>query len=144
MTATLNKVQLIGNLGAEPKSITTKEGGIFVTATLATNEAVKRNGEWETIVEWHQLIFFGSMTKVTEHLHKGSPIFVEGKLRTNNRTDAHGINHRATSITVSNVQLLSQTKFKQEPASDSASKSAETHLAQMHDMLAENSEEVPF
>lgn len=51
MTATLNKVQLIGNLGAEPKSYTTKEGSIFVTATLATNEAVKRNGEWETIVE---------------------------------------------------------------------------------------------
>ena len=69
MTATLNKVQLIGNLGAEPKLYTTKEGSIFVTATLATDEAVKRNGEWETIVEWHQLIFFGSMTKVTEHLH---------------------------------------------------------------------------
>ena len=144
MTATLNKVQLIGNLGADPKSYTTKEGNTFVTATLATNDAVKRNGEWETIVEWHQLIFFGSMIKITEHLHKGIPIFVEGKLRTNNRTDANGINHRATSIVVSNVQLLGQSKSKQEQASEPASKSAETHLAQMHDMLVENSEEVPF
>ena len=57
MSATLNKVQLIGNIGAEPKQITTKEGSFFVTASLATNEAVKRNGEWEAMVEWHQLIF---------------------------------------------------------------------------------------
>jgi single-strand DNA-binding protein len=144
MTATLNRVQLIGNLGADPKSYTTKEGSIFVTATLATDEAVKRNGEWETIIEWHQLIFFGSMTKITEHLHRGSQIFVAGRLRTNNRTDANGINHRATSIVVSNVQLLGHAKFKQEQASEPASKSAETHLAQVHDMLVENSEAVPF
>ena len=123
MSATLNKVQLIGNIGAEPKQITTKEGSIFVTASLATNKAVKRNGEWETMVEWHQLIFFGSMTKVTEHLRKGSQIFTEGKLRTNSWTDANGINHRATSIVVSNVQLLGQAKSKQEQASDPDSKS---------------------
>lgn len=144
MSASLNKVHLIGNIGAEPKQITTKEGSVFVTASLATNEAVKRNGEWETMVEWHQLIFFGSMTKVTEHLRKGTQVFIEGKLRTNNRTDANGINHRATSIVVSNVQLLGQAKSKQDQASDPDSKSAEAHLAEMHEMLADNSEELPF
>lgn len=144
MTATLNRVQLIGNIGAEPKSITTKEGSTFVTVSLATNEAVKRNDQWETIVEWHQLIFFGTMTKVTEHLHKGSQVFIEGKLRSNSWTDKDGINHRATSIVVSNVQLLGQAKSKQEQASDPISKSAEAHLSQMHEMLADNSEEVPF
>ena len=144
MTATLNKVQLIGNIGAEPKSVTTKEGSIFVTASLATNDAVKRNGEWETMVEWHQLIFFGSMTKVTEHFRKGSQVFIEGKLRSNSWTDAKGINHRATSIVVTNVQLLGQTKSKQEQASDPVSKSAEAHLTHMHDMLTDNSEEIPF
>lgn len=144
MTASLNKVQLIGNIGAEPKHITTKEGSIFVTASLATNETVKRNDKWETMVEWHQLIFFGSMTKITEHLHKGSQIFIEGKLRSNSWTDTNGINHRTTSIAVSNVQLLGQATSKQEQASDPASKSAEAQLAQMHDMLADNSEEIPF
>lgn len=144
MSATLNKIQLIGNIGAEPKQITTKEGSIFVTASLATNEAVKRNDEWETMVEWHQLIFFGSMTKVTEHLRKGSQVFIEGKLRTNSWTDTNGLNHHATSIVVSNVQLLGQAKSKQEQASDLDSKSAEAHLAQMHDMLADHSEEIPF
>lgn len=144
MSATLNKVQLIGNIGAEPKSTTTKTGSIFVTTSLATNEAVKRNGEWETMVEWHQLIFFGSMIKVTEHFRKGTQVFVEGKLRSNSWTDAKGINHRATSIVVTNVQLLGQTKSKHEQAPDPASKSAEAHLAHMHDMLADDSGDVPF
>ena len=145
MTATLNKVRLIGHIGTEPKSITTKnQESIFVTTSLATNEAVKRNGVWETMVEWHQLIFFGSLTKVTEHLHKGSQVFIEGKLRSNNWTDTKGVNHHATSIVVSNIQLLGQAKSKQEQASAPVSKSAEAHLAQMNDMLADNSEEIPF
>ncbi len=145
MTATLNKVQLIGNIGAEPKSITTKkEESIYVTASLATNEPVKRNGEWGTMVEWHQLIFFGSMTKVTEHLRKGSQVFVEGRLRSNSWTDAKGINHRATSIVVTNVQLLGQTKSKQDQAAEPASATAEAHLAHMHDMLADDATDIPF
>ena len=80
MTATLHWVQLIGNIGAEPKSITTKSGNLFVTASLATNDAIKRNGEWDTIVEWQPLIIFGRLTKRTEYEHKGSQVFIEGKL----------------------------------------------------------------
>lgn len=144
MSATLNKAQLIGNIGAEPKQITTKEGSVFVTASLATNDAVKRNGEWETVVEWHQLIFFGSMTKVTEHLRKGSQVFIEGKLRSNSWTDAKGTNHRATSIVVTNVQLLGQAKSKQDQAAEPVSATAEAHLAHMHDILADDSVDIPF
>ena len=144
MTATLHRVQLIGNIGAEPKSITTKVGNLFVTASLATNDAIKRNGEWDTIVEWHQLIFFGGLTKITEHLHKGSQVYIEGKLRSNNWTDAGGTTHRSTNIVVTNVQLLGQAKPKQEMAAEPASMNAEAHIAQMHDMLANASEEVPF
>ena len=144
MTATLNKVQLIGNIGTEPKSVTTKDGNIFVTTTLATNESVKQNGEWKSMVEWHQLLFFGSMTKVTEHLRKGSQVFVEGKLRSNSWTDAKGITHRTTNIVVSNVQLLGQTKSKQGSTAEPSSINAEAHLAQMRDMVENSSEDVPF
>ncbi len=143
MTATLNKVQLIGNIGAEPKPITTKNGSIFVTTSLATNDAVKKNGEWETMVEWHQLIFFGSLTKITAHLRKGSQVFIEGKLRSNNWTDAGGSTHRATTIVVTNVQLLGQSKQNNQ-AADPSSISAETHLAKMQEMLESGSEDIPF
>ena len=145
MTATLHRVQLIGNIGAEPKSITTKAGNLFVTASLATNEPIKRNGEWETIVEWHQLIFFGSITNVCEHLHTGSQVFIEGKLRSNTWTDSSGTNHRSTNIVVTNVQLLGHSKPKQEEMTEQPpSMNAEAHLAQMHTMLAQSSEDIPY
>lgn len=144
MTATLNRIQLIGNIGAEPKTITTKEGKTFVTASLATNEAVKRNEKWENMVEWHQLIFFGSMTKVTEHLHKGSQVYIEGKLQSNSWTDNHGSTHRATNIVVTNVQLLSSPKQKSDQPDVAGSLNAEAHIAQMREMVETSSEEVPF
>ncbi|WP_237760532.1 MULTISPECIES: single-stranded DNA-binding protein [Legionella] len=64
-----------------------KDGQSFVTATLATNESFKRNNEWHTIVEWHQLVLFGKLTKVTEYLKNGSKVYLEGKLRSNQWTD---------------------------------------------------------
>jgi single-strand DNA-binding protein len=140
MTASLNKVQLIGNLGSDPKSISGKDGNLFVTVSLATNEAVKVNGEWQSKVEWHSLIFFGVLTKVTEYLHKGSQIYAEGRLRNGQWTDKEGNNRQSVSIVVSNIQLLGQNK-----GSDVTDNNlAESHLTQMREMLTVDSEEVPF
>lgn len=144
MTATLNKVSLIGHIGAEPKSITTKGGDLFATASLATNESIKRNGEWESVVEWHQLVFFGNMVKITEHIRKGSQVYIEGRIRSNNWTDNAGNTQRSTSIVVTNVKLLGHAKAKEEPAEEPVSMSAETHLAHMREMLETSSEEAPF
>lgn len=140
MTVSLNRVQLIGNLGADPKSITGKDGQSFVTATLATNESFKQNDEWQTRVEWHQLILFGKLTKVAEYLQKGSQVYLEGKLRSNQWTDNEGKIRQALSIVVSHIQLLSSPK----PADESSNKTAEQHMAQMREMLQPNSEEIPF
>ncbi|CZP78134.1 Helix-destabilizing protein [Legionella pneumophila] len=140
MTASLNKVQLIGNLGAEPKTITSQNGQSFVTATLATNESFKQNDEWKTRVEWHQLVMFGKLTKIVEYLQKGSQVYVEGKLRSNQWTDGDGNTRHSLSIVISNIQLLGQSK----PADETANKTAESHMAQMRDMLQADSEDVPF
>ncbi|WP_133127673.1 single-stranded DNA-binding protein [Legionella nagasakiensis] len=141
MTASLNRIQLIGNLGADPKSITGKDGQPFVAATLATNESFKQNDEWKTRVEWHQLVFFGKYTKVAEFLHKGSQVFIEGKLRSNTWTDKDGNTRSAISIVVSNVQLLGQNKTSNDQA---VNNTAESHMAQMREMLNETTEEIPF
>ena len=140
MTASLNKIQLIGNLGAEPKTITSQNGQSFVTATLATNDSFKQNDEWKTRVEWHQLVMFGKLTKIVEYLQKGSQVYVEGKLRSNQWTDGDGNTRHSLSIVVSNIQLLGQSK----PADETANKTAESHMAQMRDMLQAGSEDVPF
>ncbi|AMQ28965.1 TPA: single-stranded DNA-binding protein [Legionella pneumophila] len=140
MTASLNRVQLIGNLGADPKSITGKDGQSFVTATLATNESFKQNDEWQTRVEWYQLVLFGKLTKVTEYLKKGAQVYLEGKLRSNQWTDNEGKARQALSIVVSHIQLLSTPKSTDE----SSSKTAEQHMAQMREILQPDSEELPF
>ena len=140
MTATLNKVQLIGNLGADPKSIAGKDGQSFVTATLATNESFKQNEEWKTRVEWHQLVMFGKITKIAEYLKKGSQVYIEGKLRSNHWTDGDGNSRQSLSIVVNNIQLLGQTKS----ADETSSKTAKSHMAEMREMLQDTSEDVPF
>ncbi|CZO58632.1 single-stranded DNA-binding protein [Legionella pneumophila serogroup 1] len=140
MTVSLNRVQLIGNLGADPKSIIGKDGQSFVTATLATNESFKQNDEWQTRVEWHQLVLFGKLTKVAEYLKKGSQVYLEGKLRSNQWTDNEGKTRQALSIVICHIQLLSPLK----PADESSNKTAEQHMAQMREMLQPDSEEIPF
>ena len=139
MTASLNKVQLIGNLGAEPKTITSQNGQSFVTATLATNESFKQNDEWKTRVEWHQLVMFGKLTKIVEYLQKGSQVYVEGKLRSNQWTGGDGNTRHSLSIVVNNIQLLGQSK----PADETASKTAESHMAEMREILQTESEDIP-
>ena len=114
MTSVLNRVQLIGHLGAKPKVITSKEGNTFVTASIATNESIKKDDEWVTLVEWHQLIFFGRFTKRAQHLNKGSQVYVEGKLRTNSWTDTAGNIQRQANIVVTNVQFLGESKATKE------------------------------
>jgi single-strand DNA-binding protein len=140
MAASLNRVQLIGNLGADPKSITGKNGQSFVTATLATNESFKQNDEWQTRVEWHQLMLVGKLTKVTEYIKKGSQVYLEGKLRSNQWTDNEGKSRQTLNIVVNHIQLLSLPKSTDE----SINKTAENHIAQMREMLQSDSEEIPF
>ncbi|HGO6800100.1 TPA: single-stranded DNA-binding protein [Legionella pneumophila] len=140
MTASLNRVQLIGNLGADPKSITGKDGQSFVIATLATNESFKQNDEWQTRVEWHQLVLFGKLTKVAEYLKKSSQVYLEGKLRSNQWTDNEGKTRQTLSVIVNYIQLLSHPKS----ADESSNKTAEHHMAQMREMLQTDSEEIPF
>ncbi|HAT7823913.1 TPA: single-stranded DNA-binding protein [Legionella pneumophila] len=140
MTASLNRIQLIDNLGADPKSIIRKDGQSFVTATLATNESFKQNDEWQSRVEWHQLVFFGKLIKVAEYLKKGAQVYLEGKLRSNQWTDNEGKARQALNVVVSHIQLLSPPKS----ADESNNKTAEHHMAQMREMLQTDSEEIPF
>ena len=118
------------------------EGDVVILnlATLATNESFKQNDEWQTRVEWHQLILFGKLTKVAEYLKKGSQVYLEGKLRSNQWTDNEDMTRQTLSIVVNHIQLLSPPKASDE----SSNKTAEHHMAQMRDMLQPDSEEIPF
>lgn len=104
----LNKVMLIGNVGGEP-SVRYLEGNAKVASfTLATTERYKdRNGETRDNTEWHNIVAWRATADVVEKfVHKGTQLYVEGKLRTRNYTDQQGNKKYVTEITADTIQLL--------------------------------------
>jgi single-strand DNA-binding protein len=102
MSGSLNKVQLIGNLGADPESRTMQNGGLVVTFSLATNESWRdqASGERRTRTEWHRVVIFDERLGkvVDQYLTKGAKIYVEGMLRTRKWREAEGQDRYRTEI----------------------------------------------
>jgi single-strand DNA-binding protein len=107
--ASLNKMQVIGNLGADPVIRYMPDGTPTATVTVATTDTWKdkNTGEKKEKTEWHRIIFFDALAEVVgEHLKKGSQIYVEGKLRTRKWTDKEGIDRYPTEIVAQAMQML--------------------------------------
>jgi single-strand DNA-binding protein len=102
----LNKVQLIGYLGANPETRYTPEGEAVARVRIATSESWKKNGEKHEKTEWHNLVFFGKIGEVAEkYLKKGSLVYVEGRLHTRS-WDKDGETRYTTEIVVENMKML--------------------------------------
>jgi single-strand DNA-binding protein len=104
MSASLNRVQLIGNLGNDPEVRTMQNGGQVVTLSIATSESWKddTSGERRERTEWHRVVVFNGLAKIAEqYLHKGSKVFVEGQLRTRKWQDQSGADRYSTEIHLS-------------------------------------------
>ncbi|OIN82897.1 single-stranded DNA-binding protein [Francisella sp. TX07-6608] len=100
---TVNKVILLGRLGANPEVRQTQNGTTVATVNLATNEVFKD----ETQTEWHRVVIFGKSAEVIQqYCKKGDSLYVEGRVRTNKWQDNSGENKYSTEIVVSNFQLI--------------------------------------
>ena len=108
--ASLNQVQLIGNVGADPEIRYLSEGMANKVAqfSLATKEGYRdKSGEWHDQTEWHKIVAFGGFADTSEKfIRKGSQLFIEGRLRTRSYTDRLGNPKSVTEIVVNNIQLL--------------------------------------
>lgn len=104
----LNKVLLIGNVGREPDVRHLESGASVATIGLATSERFKdKNGNTQEITEWHTVICWRSLADVAERfIHKGTQIYVEGRIRSREYTDQSGQKRRVTEIIADNLQLL--------------------------------------
>lgn len=102
MAGSLNKAQLVGNLGRDPEVRNTQSGDKVVTLTVATTESWKdkRTGERREATEWHRVVIFSNgLVEVAEaYLQKGSKVFIEGKLQTRKWTDQSGQDKYTTEI----------------------------------------------
>jgi single-strand DNA-binding protein len=109
MARGINKVILIGNLGAEPETRYMPSGGAVTNIRLATSESWKdRNtGETQERTEWHRVVFFNRLGEIAgEYLKKGSKVYVEGSLRTRKWQGQDGQDRYTTEIVASEMQML--------------------------------------
>lgn len=105
----INKVILVGNLGADPETRYMPSGAAVTNIRIATSESWKdkNTGEQQERTEWHSIAFFGRLAEIAgEYLHKGSQVYVEGSLRTRKWQDKEGNDRYTTEVIATEMQML--------------------------------------
>jgi single-strand DNA-binding protein len=95
----VNKVVLIGNLGRDPELFQTQSGRAVARLSIATNEVWTKDGERQRRTEWHRVVVWGTRAeRIAAQLRKGTPVYVEGRLRTRTFTNADNAEQMRTEI----------------------------------------------
>lgn len=105
----INKVILVGNVGGDPEVRTTESGVKVARIRLATSERYtdKQSGERKELTEWHTITLWRGLADIVDrYVHKGSQLYIEGRLRTREWTDTNNIKRYTTEILADNMQLL--------------------------------------
>ena len=116
--ASVNKVILVGNLGADPETKYLPSGDAVTNIRLATTDRWKdkASGETKEATEWHRIAFFGRLAEIAgEYLKKGSQVYVEGRIRTRKWQDKEGQDRYSTEIVADTMQMLGSRSGSGEP-----------------------------
>ena len=107
----MNKVMLIGNVGADPQVKYLDQGVCVAQLRLATTErgyTLQNGTQVPDRTEWHNCIFWRKLGEIVEkYVHKGYKLYIEGKIQSRDWTDRQGISRRTVDIMVDNMELLS-------------------------------------
>ena len=103
----VNKVILVGNLGADPEVRYTGGGTPVANLRIATTDRIKRDDNWEDRTEWHRIVVFGKQGEnCGQYLSKGRQVYIEGRLQTRQWDDKDGNTRYTTEVVASNVVFL--------------------------------------
>lgn len=106
MAGSINKVILVGNLGADPRVSNTQSGTKIVNLSIATSDRWKDklSGDWKERTEWHRVVIFNAQLAETaeRYLRKGSKVYIEGQLQTRKWEDANGQEKYTTEVVLQN------------------------------------------
>ena len=129
----VNKVILIGRLGADPEIRYTVDGQPVATFRIATSERwTDKNGQRQERTEWHRIVAYGRLAEICgEHLSKGRQVYIEGRLQTRSYEDREGVRRYVTEIVAQEVVFLGDR-----PSSSSGKG--------MDDSLPPEEEDIPF
>ena len=139
----LNKAQVIGYVGKEPKISTTQNNAKIASFSIATTEKSYTTQNGVTIperTEWHNIVVFGKLADVIEkYVHKGSRMYVEGKMRTRAFTDKNGVQKTITEINVEKLEMLDS-----KPTQQSASANADVSQTNIRQTSQSHEQSVMF
>ncbi len=155
---TLNKVILIGRVGAEPEVRYMPNGNAVANVRLATNDSYKdkTSGQMQESTEWHRVVMFSKLAElVGQYVHKGSLLYIEGRIRTNKWQDQSGQDRYTTEIVANEMQFLggngrddAAESFNQDAAPTSApaskAKAAKGESTPPADMDKFEDDDIPF
>lgn len=150
MARGINKVIIVGNLGADPEVRYMPSGGAVTNVTIATSESWKdkQTGEQQDRTEWHRVVFFNRLAEIAgEYLRKGSKVYVEGSLRTRKWQDQAGVERYTTEIVAAEMQMLDGKGGSDAPRSQSSQSSrsqAPTHAEAPAPMSQDFDDDIPF
>ncbi len=105
----INKVILVGNVGADPEVRTLESGTKVARVRLATTERIynRQTQESKDYTEWHTVILWGGLADVADkYVRKGSQLYIEGRIRSNKWTDKDGVERTTVEIVASDMKLL--------------------------------------
>ena len=111
MARGINKVIVLGNLGADPDARYMPNGNAVTNISVATTDSWKdkESGERQEKTEWHRVVFFGRLAEIaSEYLKKGSQVYVEGRLQTRKWEDKEGNDRWTTEIVANEMQMLGE------------------------------------
>ena len=109
MARGINKVILVGNLGADPETRYMPSGGAVTNIRIATSDSWKdkQSGEQQERTEWHRVVFFNRRAEIAaEYLRKGSQVYVEGRIQTRKWQGQDGADRYTTEIVANEMQML--------------------------------------
>lgn len=151
MARGVNKVIIIGNLGADPEVRYMPSGSAVTNIRVATSEGWKdkQSGETQERTEWHRIVFFNRLAEIaSEYLRKGSKVYIEGSLRTNKWQDQAGNERYTTEIIANTMQMLDAKggapNMGSSMGSASSSYSQESVPASEPEMSVEFDDDIPF
>lgn len=116
--ASVNKVILVGNLGADPETRFMPSGDPICNLRLATTDSYKdkTSGDRKETTEWHRVVMFGRLAEIAgQYLKKGSQVYIEGRIRTNKWTDKEGQERYTTEIIANEMKMLGKREGMGEP-----------------------------
>lgn len=121
--ASVNKVILVGNLGADPETRYTASGDAICNIRLATTESWKdkSSGEKREITEWHRVVFYRKLAEIAgQYLRKGSQVYIEGRIKTRKWQDQNGQDRYSTDIEANEMVMLGGRQGMGAPAAQGA------------------------